>query len=83
MRHKASGGSTSTENQYSRVVASSSGKGHGKKNLKKSGYSKGGPKPYDICNYCKEKGRWKKECPKKKHLENKSGSGSAAFEFLG
>ena len=65
LHHKAYG-STGTDNQVSELVASSD-KGHGKKNFKKPGNSKGGPKPNDICNYYKEKVHWKKECPKKKH----------------
>ena len=54
LRHKASG-STGTDNQASGLVANSSGKRRGKKNLKKSGNSKGGLKPNDVCKYCKEK----------------------------
>ncbi|CAM8961498.1 unnamed protein product [Rhodiola kirilowii] len=43
-------------------------KGHGKLNRRKSNYRKfksTGPTANDVCNYCKEKGHWKNECPKK------------------
>jgi len=36
----------------------------------KSSCSKG-PKPSDICNYCKETGHWKNECPKRKRQQHK------------
>ncbi|CAM8961497.1 unnamed protein product [Rhodiola kirilowii] len=42
--------------------------GHGKLNRRKSNYRKfksTGPTANDVCNYCKEKGHWKNECPKK------------------
>lgn len=66
LRHKATG--TITENQAAGLVVSG-GKGHGKSGKKKFNKNKQvsrGPKPDDICNYCKEKGHWKNECPKKK-----------------
>ena len=64
LRHKKSG-STCTYNQAFGLVASST-KGHGNYGnffSRKSENSKGGTKPNDVCNYCKEKGHWKKECP--------------------
>ncbi|KAJ4728619.1 Retrovirus-related Pol polyprotein from transposon TNT 1-94 [Melia azedarach] len=36
-----------------------------------------GPKPNDVCNYCKEKGHWKSYCPKKKRQQDKP-TGTAA-----
>ncbi|KAL1556436.1 Retrovirus-related Pol polyprotein from transposon TNT 1-94 [Salvia divinorum] len=44
-----------------------------KKSGKKKSKSKGlkGPKPGDICNYCKEPGHWKFDCPKKKKKQGK------------
>lgn len=64
LRRKASG--ASTEDQAAGLTASG-GKGHGsgKKKKEKKPFSKG-PQPDDVCNYCKEKGHWKNECPKKK-----------------
>ncbi|KAL1540759.1 Retrovirus-related Pol polyprotein from transposon TNT 1-94 [Salvia divinorum] len=52
-----------------------------KKSGKKKSNSKGskGPKPGDICNYCKEPGHWKFDCPKKKkkHGKKEEADGSA------
>ncbi|XP_048503144.2 uncharacterized protein LOC125498878 [Beta vulgaris subsp. vulgaris] len=47
LHHKAFA-SLGTDNQASGLVVSSGGKGRGKKNFKKSGNSKGGPKPNDV-----------------------------------
>ncbi|KAL1564007.1 hypothetical protein AAHA92_06418 [Salvia divinorum] len=59
------------ENQASGL--SVTGKGQ-KKSGKKKSNSKGskGPKPGDICNYCKEPGHWKFNCPKKKKKQGKN-----------
>ncbi|KAJ4720195.1 Retrovirus-related Pol polyprotein from transposon TNT 1-94 [Melia azedarach] len=75
LRHKATG--TGADNQAAGLVASGSyGHGNsGKKKFKKP-VSKG-PKPNDICNYCKEKGHWKSDCPKKKRQQDKP-TGTAA-----
>jgi transposase InsO family protein len=83
LRHKATG--AGTDNQAAGLIASGS-KGHGqpgKKKFKKPGFK--GPKANDVCNYCKEKGHWKNECPKKRkqQLEQKPGSGSAAVAIDG
>ncbi|KAK1384499.1 hypothetical protein POM88_022234 [Heracleum sosnowskyi] len=69
LRHKAAG--TSVDNQAVGLVASKSN-GHGKpgKNKFKKPSSKG-PKSNDVCNYCKEKGHWKSDCPKKKKQQDK------------
>ncbi|KAJ4715159.1 Retrovirus-related Pol polyprotein from transposon TNT 1-94 [Melia azedarach] len=69
LRHKATG--TGADNQAAGLVASGSyGHGNsGKKKFKKP-VSKG-PKPNDVCNYCKEKGHWKSDCPKKKRQQDK------------
>ena len=80
LRHKATG--AGTDNQTAGLIASGS-KGHGqpgKKKFKKPGSK--GPKANDVCNYCKEKGHWKNECPKKKkqHLEQKPGSAAVAVD---
>ncbi|KAJ4704922.1 Retrovirus-related Pol polyprotein from transposon TNT 1-94 [Melia azedarach] len=75
LRHKATG--TGADNQAAGLVASGS-YGHensGKKKFKKP-VSKG-PKPNDVCNYCKEKGHWKSDCPKKKRQQDKL-TGTAA-----
>ncbi|XP_057248658.1 retrovirus-related Pol polyprotein from transposon TNT 1-94 isoform X1 [Beta vulgaris subsp. vulgaris] len=78
IRHKASG--TGTVDQAAGLVASSNGQENsGKKSRKPS--SKG-PKPNDVCNYCKETGHWKRECPKKKKQEDKN-EGSAALAETG
>ncbi|KAJ4717014.1 Retrovirus-related Pol polyprotein from transposon TNT 1-94 [Melia azedarach] len=75
LRHKATG--TGADNQAAGLVASGSyGHGNsGKKKFKKA-VSKG-PKPNDVCNYCKEKGHWKSDCPKKKRQQDKL-TGTAA-----
>ncbi|KAJ4714843.1 Retrovirus-related Pol polyprotein from transposon TNT 1-94 [Melia azedarach] len=75
LRHKATG--TGADNQAAGLVASRSyGHGNsGKKKFKKP-VSKG-PKPNDVCNYCKEKGHWKSDCPKKKRQQDKP-TGTAA-----
>ncbi|KAL6195183.1 hypothetical protein ACLB2K_030803 [Fragaria x ananassa] len=64
MRHKATG--TSSDSQAAGLVASGSmgQESSGKKKFKKP-VSKGS-KSNDVCNYCKEQGHWKNECPKKK-----------------
>ncbi|KAJ4706252.1 Retrovirus-related Pol polyprotein from transposon TNT 1-94 [Melia azedarach] len=76
LRHKATG--TGADNQAAGLVASGSyGHGNsGKKKFKKP-VSKG-PKPNDVCNYCKEKGHWKSDCPKKKRQQDKL-TGTAAI----
>ncbi|KAL0787017.1 hypothetical protein Bca101_003263 [Brassica carinata] len=67
LRHKAS--SSETDNQASRLFVSGV-KGHGKRRTSKDRNSfPRGPKPYDICNYCKEKGHWKSDCPKMKQQQ--------------
>ncbi|KAL1208699.1 Retrovirus-related Pol polyprotein from transposon TNT 1-94 [Cardamine amara subsp. amara] len=58
-------GDTATDNQAAGLVASGSNGLRYSNNRNKRLFSKG-PKPDDICNYCKEKGHWKFECPKKK-----------------
>ncbi|KAG7594602.1 Zinc finger CCHC-type [Arabidopsis thaliana x Arabidopsis arenosa] len=64
LRHQAAG--TGTDNQGSGLVASgSNGLGYNKKNRNRNQFSKG-PKPDDVCNYCKERGHWKSDCPKRK-----------------
>ncbi|KAJ4721544.1 Retrovirus-related Pol polyprotein from transposon TNT 1-94 [Melia azedarach] len=75
LRHKATG--TGANNQAAGLVASGSyGHGNsGKKKFKKP-VSKG-PKSNDVCNYCKEKGHWKSDCPKKKRQQDKP-TGTAA-----
>ncbi|KAJ4715843.1 Retrovirus-related Pol polyprotein from transposon TNT 1-94 [Melia azedarach] len=75
LRHKATG--IGADNQAAGLVASGSyGHGNsGKKKFKKP-VSKG-PKPNDVCNYCKEKGHWKSDCPKKKRQQDKP-TGTAA-----
>uniref|UniRef100_A0A0D3ED10 CCHC-type domain-containing protein n=1 Tax=Brassica oleracea var. oleracea TaxID=109376 RepID=A0A0D3ED10_BRAOL len=75
LRHKAS--SSGTDNQASGLFVSGV-KGHGKKRKSKDRKSfPRGPKPTDTCNYCKEKGHWKSDCPKKKK-EQQSGSAAVA-----
>ncbi|KAJ4718340.1 Retrovirus-related Pol polyprotein from transposon TNT 1-94 [Melia azedarach] len=69
LRHKATG--TGVDNQAAGLVASGSyGYGNsGKKKFKKPVFK--GPKPNDVCNYCKENGHWKSDCPKKKRQQDK------------
>ncbi|KAJ4703293.1 Retrovirus-related Pol polyprotein from transposon TNT 1-94 [Melia azedarach] len=78
LRHKATG--TGADNQAAGLVASRSyGHGNsGKKKFKKP-VSKG-PKPNDVCNYCKEKGHWKSDCPKKKRQQDKLTSTAAVAD---
>ena len=67
LRHKANG--TSTDIQPSGLFTSSEkGRKNGEK--KKKPMLKGA-KPDDVCNYCKEKGHWKFDCPKKKKQSEK------------
>ncbi|KAJ4716980.1 Retrovirus-related Pol polyprotein from transposon TNT 1-94 [Melia azedarach] len=75
LRHKAIG--TGADNQAAGLIASGSyGHGNsGKKKFKKP-VSKG-LKPNDVCNYCKEKGHWKSDCPKKRRQQDKP-TGTAA-----
>ena len=41
-----------------------------------------GAQPDDVCNYCKEKGHWKFDCPKKKkQSEKQSVSATVAEEY--
>ena len=78
LRHKAT--SSVTDNQAAGLVATG-GKGQG--NSKKKKFNKSvpkGPKPTDICNYCKEQGHWKNDYPKKKKQQDKSGSVALAKE---
>jgi hypothetical protein len=48
----------------------------GKKKFSKKPISRG-LKPNDICNYCKEKGHWKNDCPKKRHMQQQKASCTA------
>uniref|UniRef100_A0A0D3BSI2 CCHC-type domain-containing protein n=1 Tax=Brassica oleracea var. oleracea TaxID=109376 RepID=A0A0D3BSI2_BRAOL len=67
LRHKAS--SSGTDNQASGLFVSGV-KGHGNRRTSKDRKSfPRGPKAYDICNYCKEKGHWKSDCPKMKEQQ--------------
>nr|KYP62384.1 Retrovirus-related Pol polyprotein from transposon TNT 1-94 [Cajanus cajan] len=61
-RLRASG--NSEESNGSSLVVSNSGKNMKKKKHKSKRKTNVNPK--DICNYCKEPGHWKKDCPKKK-----------------
>ena len=82
LRHRAT--SSNVDNQATGLVVSG-GKGFeksGNKKQKKKSFVKG-PKPGDVCNYCKEKGHWKSECPKivKKQQQGKQQvSASVAIE---
>ena len=78
LRHKAAG--NVTDNQAAGLVVSS---GKGKLGKKKSGNKKQfskGPKPDDVCNYCKEKGHWKSDCPKKKKQQEKQHASASVAE---
>ena len=51
------------------------GKGQKKFGKKKTNFknlNSKGPETTDVCNYCKEKGHWKNEWPKKKKQQDKS-----------
>ena len=76
LRHKANG--TSTDIQPSGLFTSSrkGRKNGGKKNKPMSK----GAKPDDVCNYCKEKGHWKFDCPKKKKQSEKQSVSAAVAE---
>ena len=73
LRHKVAG--TGADNQVVGLVAS------GSIRLGKSGkYKSKKPTPKvsksnDVCNYCKEKGHWKSDCPKKKKRQLKLAGG--------
>uniref|UniRef100_A0A0D2ZRY6 CCHC-type domain-containing protein n=1 Tax=Brassica oleracea var. oleracea TaxID=109376 RepID=A0A0D2ZRY6_BRAOL len=74
LRHKAS--SSGTDNQASGLFVSGV-KGHGNRRTSRDKKSfPRGPKASDICNYCKEKGHWKSDCPKMK--EQRIGSVAVA-----
>ena len=70
MPHKVTG--SSSDSQAAGLVASESmgQRSSGKKKFKKP-VSKGS-KSNDVCNYCKEQGHWKTECPKKKKQHGKA-----------
>ena len=76
LRHKANG--TSTDIQPSGLFTSS-GKGRKNGGKKNKPMSKGA-KPDDVCNYCKEKGHWKFDCPKKKKQSEKQSVFAAVAE---
>ncbi|XP_038896236.1 uncharacterized protein LOC120084515 [Benincasa hispida] len=68
--------SSVTESQASRLAATRS-KGHRNSGKQKSNQNKRsskskGSRSDDICNYCKEKGHWKTECPKIKRNHKRS-----------
>uniref|UniRef100_A0A803MJB0 Uncharacterized protein n=1 Tax=Chenopodium quinoa TaxID=63459 RepID=A0A803MJB0_CHEQI len=73
--HGASG--TGTNDQAAGLVASE-GNGQGNSGRKSRKLYSRGPKPNDICNYCKEKGQWKSECPKKMRQQENSESADIA-----
>ena len=69
-RQQATG--SATENQVSGLFVTGKGqKKSGKKSGKPNQKGSKGPKPDDICNYCKEPGHWKNDCPKKKRKQEK------------
>ncbi|GAA0144155.1 hypothetical protein LIER_04672 [Lithospermum erythrorhizon] len=49
----------------------------GKKRFSKKPFKKG-PKLGNTCNYCKEKGHWKSDCPKKRQGQFGNASGTVA-----
>ena len=79
LRHSCSG--TVSDNQAVGLVANSH-HSFGKKKFQKKQVNRG-PKPGDVCNYCKEKGHWKTECPKKRQGQFKNASGTAAVAESG
>ncbi|KAJ4723712.1 Retrovirus-related Pol polyprotein from transposon TNT 1-94 [Melia azedarach] len=79
LRHKATG--TGADNHAIGLVASGS---YGYENLGKKKFKKPvskGPKPNDVCNYCKEKGYWKSNCPKKKRQQDKPTDSGASYHI--
>ena len=67
LRHKTS--NSGTDNQASKLFVSGV-TGHGNISTSKDKKSfPRGPKPSDICNYCKEKGHWKLDYPKMKEQQ--------------
>ena len=65
LRHKAAGIGGAGIKAVGLIASGGKRLGNlGKKKSKSSGSK--GPKPGDICNYCKKTGHWKTQCPKKK-----------------
>lgn len=78
LRHKAAGNITDSQ-AAGLVVSSSKGKFGKKKSESKKQFPKG-PKSDDVCNYCKEKGHWKSDCPKKKKQQEKQQASASVAE---
>ncbi|KAL8502265.1 hypothetical protein ACS0TY_021405 [Phlomoides rotata] len=69
-RQQATG--SATENQASGLFVTGKEKWKpGKKTGKPNQKGSKGPKPEDICNYYKEQGHWKNDCPKKNRKQEK------------
>ena len=58
------------------------GGGKARKTKKKSKASKPGPKPETECFFCKEKGHWKRNCPKYIAEKKKTGGSTTGSGIL-
>jgi len=68
LHHKAAGTGGAGTEAVGLIASGGKRPGNLEKKKSKSSGSKG-PKPSDICNYCKEMGHWKNQCPKKKRQQ--------------
>nr|GEW23880.1 retrovirus-related Pol polyprotein from transposon TNT 1-94 [Tanacetum cinerariifolium] len=68
LRQQASGSGNESQSMGLSTISRDRGRNRFEKGKDKGGASSSsrGPNPRDICNYCKETGHWKIDCPKLK-----------------